>query len=338
MSKDIKKYIREKYKNKTLHFDEYMDESLYSEFGFFNTEIVRSSKEGDFLTSPEVSKYFGTFIANFINKTNPQGDVLEIGAGTGSLAKQIDELISQKLYLLETSLMALNKLKEENFEVEKNPEKLSNKNIDLIYMNELLDNIPCSIAINEDEKWYEKTINTEEFKYELTDIREENLEWIKKYNFHPIDNVELEIQYNSEKFLDRVINIFEPNYILIFDYGYEYKDRHKKPYASLLRTYKAHHLSTDPLMEPGATDITYDVNFSFLKSYFENKNFEVELTYQYKFLDNYGYDEIYKKLKNNFQKTSGVDQLKIKSDLVGLEAIHNERGLGGFYTLIAKKI
>ena len=132
MSKDIKKYIREKYKNKTLHFDEYMDESLYSEFGFFNTEIVRSSKEGDFLTSPEVSKYFGAFIANFINKTNPQGDVLEIGAGTGSLAKQIDELISQKLYLLETSLMALNKLKEENFEVEKNPEKLSNKNIDLI--------------------------------------------------------------------------------------------------------------------------------------------------------------------------------------------------------------
>ena len=332
MSKDIKKYIREKYKNKTLHFDEYMDESLYSEFGFFNTEIVRSSKEGDFLTSPEVSKYFGAFIANFINKTNPQGDVLEIGAGTGSLAKQIDELISQKLYLLETSLMALNKLNEEKFEVEKNPEKLSNKNIDLIYMNELLDNIPCSIAINEDEKWYEKTINTEEFKYELTDIREENLEWIKKYNFHPIDNVELEIQYNSEKFLDRVINIFEPNYILIFDYGYEYKDRHKKPYASLLRTYKAHHLSTDPLMEPGATDITYDVNFSFLKSYFENKNFEVELTYQYKFLDNYGYDEIYKKLKNNFQKTSGVDQLKIKSDLVGLEAIHNERGLGGFYT------
>jgi len=339
LSKEIKKYIREKYQNKTLYFDEYMDESLYSEFGFFNTEIVRSSKEGDFLTSPEVSNYFGTFIANFINKTNPQGDILEIGAGTGSLAKQTDDLISQKLYLLETSLMALNKLKEENFRVEKNPEKLSNKNIDLIYMNELLDNIPCSIAINKDEKWYEKTINTEEeFKYELSDIREENLEWIKKYNFHPIDNVELEIQYNSEKFLDRVINIFEPNYILIFDYGYKYEDRHKKPYPSLLRTYKSHHLSTDPLMEPGGTDITYDVNFSFLKSYFEKKNFEVELTYQYKFLDNYGYDEIYKKLKNNFQITSGVDQLKIKSDLVGLEAIHNERGLGGFYTLIAKKI
>ena len=339
MSKEIKKYIREKYQNKTLYFDEYMDESLYSEFGFFNTEIVRSSKEGDFLTSPEVSNYFGTFIANFINKINPQGDILEIGAGTGSLAKQTDDLVSQKLYLLETSLMALNKLKEENFRVEKNPEKLSNKNIDLIYMNELLDNIPCSIAINKDEKWYEKTINTEEeFKYELSDIREENLEWIKKYNFHPIDNVELEIQYNSEKFLDRVINIFEPNYILIFDYGYKYEDRHKKPYPSLLRTYKSHHLSTDPLMEPGGTDITYDVNFSFLKSYFEKKNFEVELTYQYKFLDNYGYDEIYKKLKNNFQITSGVDQLKIKSDLVGLEAIHNERGLGGFYTLIAKKI
>ena len=105
--------------------------------------------------------------------------------------------------------MALNKLKEENFEVEKNPEKLSNKNIDLIYMNELLDNIPCSIAINEDEKWYEKTINTEEFKYELTDIREENLEWIKKYNFHPIDNVELETDSNENNIEDDTVLIEE---------------------------------------------------------------------------------------------------------------------------------
>ena len=275
MSKDIKKYIREKYKNKTLHFDEYMDESLYSEFGFFNTEIVRSSKEGDFLTSPEVSKYFGAFIANFINKTNPQGDVLEIGAGTGSLAKQTDDLVSQKLYLLETSLMALNKLKEENFRVEKNPEKLSNKNIDLIYMNELLDNIPCSIAINKDEKWYEKTINTEEeFKYELSDIREENLEWINKNNFHPIDNVELEIQLNSEKLLNNFIDIFNPKYFLIFDYGYEYKDRDKKPYESLIRTYKEHHLSSEPLELPGETDITYDVNFTFVEKYFESKGYK----------------------------------------------------------------
>ena len=35
---------------------------LYSKFGFFNTDQVRSDKEGDFLTSPEVSEYFGKII------------------------------------------------------------------------------------------------------------------------------------------------------------------------------------------------------------------------------------------------------------------------------------
>ena len=43
-----------------------MEECLYSDFGFFNTTKVRSNKEGDFLTSPEVSDYFGYFISNFV--------------------------------------------------------------------------------------------------------------------------------------------------------------------------------------------------------------------------------------------------------------------------------
>ena len=34
----------------------------------------------------------------------------------------------------------------------------------------------------------------------------------------------------------------------------------------------------------------------------------------------------------------GLEQLKFKSDLVGLEAIYNNRGLGGFKILSAKKI
>jgi hypothetical protein len=43
-------------------------------------------------------------------------------------------------------------------------------------------------------------------------------------------------------------------------------------------------------------------------------------------------------LKDKFHQTSNIEQLKIKSELVGLEAIHNERGLGGFYALEAKKV
>lgn len=317
-----------------------MDNCLYSKFGFFNTDVVRSSKEGDFLTSPEVSEYFGLIIANFINEKIKDGHILEVGAGTGSLAEEIVKNVDKKLYLLENSTTALANLKNKKFQAEEKPEQFSDKKIDIIYMNELLDNVPCSIGVHKDNKWYEKIIitNKEKFEYDLAEIREENYEWIKKYNLQPMEGVELEIQLNSEKLLNNFIDIFNPKYFLIFDYGYEYKDRDKKPYKSLIRTYKEHHLSSEPLELPGETDITYDVNFTFVEKYFESKGYKVELMLQTNFLDKYGFENIYKKLKENYQKFSDIEKLKIKSQLVGLEAIHNERGLGGFYTLVAEKI
>lgn len=317
-----------------------MDNCLYSKFGFFNTDVVRSSKEGDFLTSPEVSEYFGLIIANFINEKIKDGHILEVGAGTGSLAEEIVKNVDKKLYLLENSTTALANLKNKKFQAEEKPEQFSDKKIDIIYMNELLDNVPCSIGVHKDNKWYEKIIiiNKEKFEYDLAEIREENYEWIKKYNLQPMEGVELEIQLNSEKLLNNFIDIFNPKYFLIFDYGYEYKDRDKKPYESLIRTYKEHHLSSEPLELPGETDITYDVNFTFVEKYFESKGYKVELMLQTNFLDKYGFENIYKKLKENYQKFSDIEKLKIKSQLVGLEAIHNERGLGGFYTLVAEKI
>lgn len=317
-----------------------MDNCLYSKFGFFNTDVVRSSKEGDFLTSPEVSEYFGLIIANFINEKIKDGHILEVGAGTGSLAEEIVKNVDKKLYLLENSTTALANLKNKKFQAEEKPEQFSDKKIDIIYMNELLDNVPCSIGVHKDNKWYEKIINTkkEKFEYDLAEIREENYEWIKKYNLQPMEGIELEIQLNSEKLLNNFIDIFNPKYFLIFDYGYEYKNRDKKPYKSLIRTYKEHHLSSEPLELPGETDITYDVNFTFVEKYFESKGYKVELMLQTNFLDKYGFENIYKKLKENYQKFSDIEKLKIKSQLVGLEAIHNERGLGGFYTLVAEKI
>ena len=340
MSKDLTSFFKENYKNNNLYFDEYMDNCLYSKFGFFNTDVVRSSKEGDFLTSPEVSEYFGLIIANFINEKIKDGHILEVGAGTGSLAEEIVKNVDKKLYLLENSTTALANLKNKKFQAEEKPEQFSDKKIDIIYMNELLDNVPCSIGVHKDNKWYEKIIitNKEKFEYDLAEIREENYEWIKKYNLQPMEGVELEIQLNSEKLLNNFIDIFNPKYFLIFDYGYEYKDRDKKPYESLIRTYKEHHLSSEPLELPGETDITYDVNFTFVEKYFESKGYKVELMLQTNFLDKYGFENIYKKLKENYQKFSDIEKLKIKSQLVGLEAIHNERGLGGFYTLVAEKI
>ena len=216
-----------------------------------------------------------------------------------------------------------------------------NKNVDAIYMNEILDNIPCSVGKQIDNQWFEKTVEidkNENLVYGQVEMREKNIDWIERYNFLNNQDNDIEIQLNSEYFLDELIKLIDPKYLLIFDYGFRYDDRNSKPYKSTIRTYKDHHFSSEPISMPTETDITYDVNFTFLKKYFSNNNFEVQLIYQYEFLDNFGYDHQYQELKDKLHQTSNIEQLKIKSELVGLEAIHNERGLGGFYTLEAKKV
>ena len=126
--------------------------------------------------------------------------------------------------------------------------------------------------------------------------------------------------------------------MLIIDYGYEFHERKNKPYKSLIRTYKNHHLAGETILQPASTDITYDVNFSSVESSLSGLNYEVELSSQKEFLYKYGFEDCFKTVQTEFQNSKGLEQLKLKSNLVGLEAINNSRGLGGFKILSAKKI
>ena len=317
-----------------------MDECLYSDFGFFNTTKVRSIKEGDFLTSPEVSDYFGYFISNFVKVNNIDKNLLEIGAGTGSLGYQIDKFSNKTPLVVEKSKTAITSLEDMQFTVYESVDSMSKEDIGLLYMNEVLDNVPCSIAVNKDGEWFEKIIRLkqDQLVYDLVPAREVNLDWISDFNIDALDGIEIEIQKNSTEYLIKLISKFNPEFLIIIDYGYEFHERKDKPYKSLIRTYKNHHLAGDTILQPASTDITYDVNFSSVKTTLNSLNYTVELLTQKEFIEQNGFENLYKKINNEFQVAEGIQKLKLKSDLVGLDAISNNRGLGGFMVAVAKKL
>lgn len=317
-----------------------MEECLYSDFGFFNTTKVRSNKEGDFLTSPEVSDYFGYFISNFVKVNNIDKNLLEIGAGTGSLGYQIDKFSNKKPLVVEKSKTAITSLEDMQFTVYESVDSMSKEDIGLLYMNEVLDNVPCSIAVNKDGEWFEKIIRLkqDQLVYDLVPAREINLDWISDFNIDALEGIEIEIQKNSTEYLIKLISKFNPEFLIIIDYGYEFHERKDKPYKSLIRTYKNHHLAGDTILQPASTDITYDVNFSSVKTTLNNLNYTVELLTQKEFIEQNGFENLYKKINNEFQVAEGIQKLKLKSDLVGLDAISNNRGLGGFMVAVAKKL
>ena len=317
-----------------------MEECLYSDFGFFNTTKVRSNKEGDFLTSPEVSDYFGYFISNFVKVNNIDKNLLEIGAGTGSLGYQIDKFSNKKPLVVEKSKTAITSLEDMQFTVYESVDSMSKEDIGLLYMNEVLDNVPCSIAVNKDGEWFEKIIRLkqDQLVYDLVPAREINLDWISDFNIDALEGIEIEIQKNSTEYLIKLISKFNPEFLIIIDYGYEFHERKDTPYKSLIRTYKNHHLAGDTILQPASTDITYDVNFSSVKTTLNSLNYTVELLTQKEFIEQNGFENLYKKINNEFQVAEGIQKLKLKSDLVGLDAISNNRGLGGFMVAVAKKL
>jgi len=333
-------FLQDKYQREFFYFDEYMEECLYSDFGFFNTTKVRSNKEGDFLTSPEVSDYFGYFISNFVKVNNIDKNLLEIGAGTGSLGYQIDKFSNKKPLVVEKSKTAITSLEDMQFTVYESVDSISKEDIGLLYMNEVLDNVPCSIAVNKDGEWFEKIIRLkqDQLVYDLVPAREINLDWISDFNIDALEGIEIEIQKNSTEYLIKLISKFNPEFLIIIDYGYEFHERKDKPYKSLIRTYKNHHLAGDTILQPASTDITYDVNFSSVKTTLNSLNYTVELLTQKEFIEQNGFENLYKKINNEFQVAEGIQKLKLKSDLVGLDAISNNRGLGGFMVAVAKKL
>ena len=323
--------------NEFIYFDTFMQEALYSESGFFNTENVRSSEKGDFLTSPEVSQYFGVIIRSWIDSKNFYENIVEFGSGTGSLIEQIG---LKNITAVELSSTARKVIDNKGILSVKSYEDLNILSADLVYGNEILDNIPCSIAVYKENNWYEKVvdISKDNLSYAYQPIRDEQLNWINLNKIEPNNNYEVELQTNIDNLIANLINRFQPKSFLFFDYGYEQKNRKKRKYKSLLRTYKKHHLSVNPIDDPGNVDITYDINFSAVKENFKSLGYSVSLKKQREFLLENGFNDIYDDLKNQYITLEGIEKLKINSQLNGLKAILDSNGLGDFYCLIAEKI
>jgi len=78
-----------------IPFSLYMHECLYGENGFYAKGKVKFTDEVDFVTYPEMSPAFGATVANYLERAwkkmgkPKQFDLVEMGAGSGEMAKSI---------------------------------------------------------------------------------------------------------------------------------------------------------------------------------------------------------------------------------------------------------
>lgn len=330
-----------------IPFEVFMDLALYDPAdGFFGSGELRSERAGDFLTSPEVSPMFGETLARHVEREQVRigepVEVVEVGAGSGSLIGPLLKTIDVEAWAVEASPAARRSL-EAILPGDRVRSDLPHRIRGVVIGNELVDNLPMAVAQRVGAEWRERWVGVDGEGLAMVDAhpRPEVIEWLAAYAGDVPDGGWVEVQLAAGAWLLDVLTCLETGSVVLLDYGDTAENLFPRRQDGTLRTYRAHHLGPHPLDEPGETDITADVNFTALAATAEQAGAGVELHRQDDFLTDLGLRDRLSELRRAELEAarSGdeMERLRLRSLKTEAETLLHPRGLGDFRVLIARR-
>jgi len=248
-----------------ISFEQYMGLALYGEGGFYQ-DGGKAGRRGDFITSPEVGPLFAAVIARYLDACwNELGcpstfDVVEVGAGPGTLARGIfdaqPKCMSALKYVAVEISEAQRALHPSFVESIANfPDRTIHG---VVLANELLDNLPFKLFVF-DGAWKEAFVALGDGGKLVEVLRAvENVPEVLPKNA-PLGS-RAPIQTAAAQWLLDVSKKMSNGKVLVFDYCSESTSEIAvTPWREWLRTYKEHERGVHYLLDPGSQDITTQV-------------------------------------------------------------------------------
>jgi SAM-dependent MidA family methyltransferase len=330
-----------------LPFEEFMREALYGSEGFFASMELRSVKGGDFLTSPEVSPLFGETIGAFVRAEMERiGDpflLVEVAGGSGSLLRPLLGVQPVEARAVEESPAARAALTEilGSGLVHSSLDALPSPFRGVVVANELIDNLPMAIGQLTSAGWRERWVGADGSDLVFVDapVRPAVGAWLDRWAGPVEEGGWVEVQLEAGAWVIRALSLMEAGSLVLFDYGDTMENLAPRRRDGTLRTYRAHHLGPHPLDEPGATDITADVNFTALSAAAAGVGADVEVARQDDWLFRWGLRERISELRHQELELArtfdDIPRLAVRSAKQEAETLVNPRGLGDFRVLVA---
>ena len=288
-----------------LGFDRFMALALYAPgLGYYANQSRKfgttPQSGSDFVTAPELSKWFGRTLANQVaealDATNTD-TVWEFGAGSGALALQLLEALGDKVkrYTIvdvsgslrarqQTTLSAfIDKVQW----VDALPEQISG----VVVGNEVLDAMPVQLLYRKNGSWHErglvwetqgkdskvseepvssnnnvspKTSQALQWNDRVTDARPP-IEIEGKHDY--LTEIHLQAHAFIQTLADRLLasqkSTGKGGAVFLIDYGFpEHEYFHPQRHMGTLMCHQLHRADPDPLSDVGAKDITAHVDFT----------------------------------------------------------------------------
>jgi SAM-dependent MidA family methyltransferase len=321
-----------------ISFEQYMGLALYGTGGFYQ-DGGKAGRRGDFITSPEVGPLFAAVVARYLDHCwNELGcpesfDVVEVGAGPGTLARGIFAAQPQCLSAMKYVAVEISDSQRAMHpDFVESVESFPNRSIQgVVLANELLDNLPFKLFVY-DGAWKEAFValgDGGEFVEVLRHV--ENIPEVLPKNA-PLGS-RAPIQTAASQWLLDVSKKMSNGKVLVFDYcSQSTSEIAVSPWREWLRTYKDHERGVHYLLEPGTQDITTQVMIDQLMKVVPS----LSVANQSEWLNSYGIGELVSKGMDYWdahKSSPDIAAMKMRSRSNEAEALTSQDGLGAFSVL-----
>ena len=353
-----------------LRFDEFMERALYEqETGFFATSGQAGAARGDFITSPEVGPLFGVLVAEYLDRCweragcPPTFTVVEFAAGRGALAISVRAAAPRcaaalRYHLVEVS-PSLRARQAEHLPVDHGggaglhffshagAETLPQQ-ADLVFANELLDNIPFRLFERSGERdsgtrgeetevaraeWREVWVNPDDGRETLERVDRTLAERLDRLAPEASPGTRIPLQERAGEWLRRALDLVGPDgTVTVVDYARTTAEMAALHQNEWVRTYRGHSRGGAPTEAPGTQDITVDVAIDQLEAVggpSANQS-------QSEWLAELGIAGLVDEGRRVWQASAAAPDLfaiRARSRVAEAEALTDPSGLGGFRVL-----
>ena len=273
--------------NGWLSFARFMELVLYAPgLGYYAAGARKFGADGDFVTAPEISSLFGQCLSQSIAEVlrETHGDVLELGPGSGKLAKDIllalDELdcLPAKYCLLEVSADLRQRQQETLATLPAHLSKLAvwldqlpKDFAGVIIANEVLDVLPVHLVTFASGGVFERGVALKDGAFVWQDVPIFSKELsapvaqiqAKYLNHAPPDDYLTEVAPAVGGLVKSLALSMHKGAMFFIDYGFRGAEfYHPSRITGTLMCHYRHFAHTDPFLFPGLQDVTAHVDFT----------------------------------------------------------------------------
>ncbi|MCD4838129.1 SAM-dependent methyltransferase [Neobacillus sedimentimangrovi] len=266
--------------NQLITYADFIYASLYHpKFGYYMKDRQKIGKQGDFITTSNISDIYGRQIAKWASaiyqKTGLPAVFCEIGAGNGRFAeaflREWEECsnVPLKYYLVETSPYHREQQREL---LRNNPAIVQFESLKemgpiegIVFSNELFDALPVHVIEKHDDRLFEVMIGIDEnglYEKKIPLSNRSILTFLQESGITLMDNQRIEVPLAMENLLFDISQNLISGLVVTADYGYtneEWMDLRRMDGS--LRGYFQHKMVGNILQNPGEMDITTHIHF-----------------------------------------------------------------------------